>query len=346
MGCCHVDPCEQPVGCRYQENQTNATVVRKARHTMSIAFLFPGQGAQAVGMGKDLCESYPSAKAIFDQAQAETGLELKKLCFEGPEEELSRTDIAQPAIFTVSAAMLAAMHEVLGDDGIERIRPSWLAGLSLGEYTALYAADALDFGEMVKLVARRGELMQQAAMATPSGMVSVIGLDEQKATELCEAASEGQILTCANFNCPGQIVLSGEKHACKRAAEQAEQFGAKGAIELKVAGAFHSEIMRPAVAKFEKALQAVTFRDLKTPVVSNVDAKPYTSADAIRQKLLDQLVSPVRWEASMVELKAQGAEKFFEIGPGRVLAGLMRRIERRADFTSVNSQQAVEKLSQ
>ena len=289
-------------------------------------------------MGRDLCEGFPAAADLFDRAGAATGLDLKQLCFEGPEDRLNRTDIAQPAIFTVSAAVLAA----LGD----RIEvPAFAAGLSLGEYTALYAAGAMDFETGVKLVAKRGELMQQAATATPSGMVSVMGLDEAQALELCAAAAGGDVLTCANFNCPGQIVLSGGTEACKRAAELAEQFGASGAVELKVAGAFHSEIMAPAAEAFGAVLAEVAFCDPTTTVIANVDARPYTGADQIAEKLLAQLTGPVRWQQSIEYLLADGIDDAYEIGPGRVLAGLMRRIDRKRKIASVNSCETVESLT-
>ena len=290
-------------------------------------------------MGQDFCQAMPEAKAMFDQAEAATGLPLARLCFDGPEEELSRTDIAQPAIFTVSAVALEAVRTSLGSLAP---RPSFLAGLSLGEYTALYAAGAMDFVTGVKLVARRGQLMQEAATATPSGMVSVIGLDEDKAWELRDAAAGGQILTCANFNCPGQIVLSGEQGACDRVAEMAEQFGASAAVPLKVAGAFHSEIMAPAAEAFGAALAEVDFAEPTVPVIANVDAQPYASAADIRQKLLDQLISPVRWGESMEYLLAQGMDRPYEVGPGRVLAGLMRRIDRKLRVVNLNSYEAVE----
>ncbi len=313
---------------------------------MNAAFLFPGQGAQHVGMAKELHGRFASARAIFQQALDATGLDLTTLCFEGPEEELARTDIAQPAIFTVSAAMLAVLDEILPAESRRAIQPTYFAGLSLGEYSALYAADALDFTDMVKLVARRGELMQAAATATPSGMVSVLGMDEQQATALvAEAAADGQALSCANFNCPGQIVLSGEAAAVKRAAELAPQFGASGAIELKVAGAFHSELMAPAADAFAEALAEVTFRTPSAPVLSNVDAEAHTDSDSIKKKLLAQLTSPVRWQQCMEKLLENGVETFYEIGPGRVLAGLMRRIHRRADFTSLKDAASIEKLA-
>jgi [acyl-carrier-protein] S-malonyltransferase len=336
---------------------------------MKTAFLFPGQGAQHVGMGKDLYESTPAGQAVFDRAEAVTGLPLKKLCFEGPEEELARTDICQPAIFTVSAALLAFLDCLLEPAKVEAMRPAFTAGLSLGEYTALYAADMIDFDDALKLVARRGAAMQAAATAVPSGMVSVMGLDQAKAAELAKAAAQGEVLACANFNCPGQVVLSGHQAACKRAEEMAKDFGASGAIPLKVAGAFHSAIMRPAADELAEALGAVNvrlprglpprsdrgaiceaswgqdFAAAATQVVSNVDAVPYACNGCVKAGLLAQLTSPVRWQQSMEYLQAQGVTQFYEIGPGRVLAGLMRRINRRAPIVSVNTKEAAEALA-
>lgn len=308
---------------------------------MDTVFLFPGQGAQTVGMGQDLCDAVPEAKEVFERCEEATKIALRKICFEGPQEELSRTDVCQPAIFAVSAAMLAAMRAEQGD---AMPTPSATAGLSLGEYGALYAAGAMDLETTAVLLARRGEYMQAAATATPSSMVCVMGLDEAAATALCEAAAQGQTLTCANFNCPGQIVLSGETAACQRAAEQAGEHGARGAVPLDVAGAFHSEIMRPAADKLAEALAAAEIRTPSVPVYANVDAQPHGAPDEIRRKLLDQLVSPVRWAQCMEAVLDRGAERFLEIGPGKVLAGLMRRIRKGTNFTSVNSLQAVKAL--
>jgi [acyl-carrier-protein] S-malonyltransferase len=334
---------------------------------MKTAFLFPGQGAQTVGMGKDLYQKLPAAKAIFDQAQQITGLPLKKLCFEGPEEELSRTDIAQPAIFTVSVAMLAGMNGLLGPDKAQTIRPEFFAGLSLGEYTALFAAGMIDFEDALKLVCKRGAAMQKAATATSSGMVALIGADESKANELCRAAANGDVLTLANFNCPGQIVVSGAIEACKRAEAMAKDFGLS-ATPLKVAGAFHSEIMAPAAAELDVALDAAkftppvtipaadrvtlaessdaqSFSSAEAQVLANVDAQPYGCLCRAKELLLRQLTGAVRWQQCMEYLLAQGVERFYEIGPGRSLAGMMKRINRRAEVVNVNSLEALEKLA-
>jgi len=312
---------------------------------MKTAWLFPGQGAQQVGMGKDLCDAFAGARAVFEQAEAATGLALRKFCFQGPDDQLARTDVCQPAIFTVSAATLAVMRDLLGADKFAAIRPAFAAGLSLGEYTALYAAGAIDLAPAVSLVARRGQLMQQAATATASGMVSVIGLDEPQAQVLVAAASQGEPLTCANFNCPGQIVISGSLAACKRVEQLAAEHGAKGAVRLNVAGAFHSRIMAPAAEGLAQTLAGLAFRTPAVPVLANVDAQVYADGPAIPAKLIAQLTGAVRWQQTMESLESQGVERYYEIGPGRVLAGLMRRINRRADIVSINSLQAVEELA-
>ena len=331
---------------------------------MKTAFLFPGQGAQTVGMGKDLYQKLAAAKAIFDQAEQITGLPLKKLCFEGPEEELSRTDIAQPAIFTVSVAMLACLDSLLPPQKVETVRPAFMAGLSLGEYTALFAAGLIGFEDALKLVCKRGAAMQKAATATPSGMVALIGADESKANDLCRAAANGDVLTLANFNCPGQIVVSGAIEACKRAEAMAKDFGVSATV-LKVAGAFHSAIMAPAAEELGVALEAAKFtppmattsaklaessdpQSFSSPqaqVLANVDAQPYGCLCRAKELLLRQLTGAVRWQQCMEYLLAQGVERFYEIGPGRSLAGMMKRINRRAEVVNVNSLEALEKLA-
>lgn len=305
--------------------------------TKQTAYLFPGQGAQHVGMGQDIHDAYASARDIFDRAERATDLPVRDLCFDGPEEQLNRTDHAQPCIYTVSAAILAAMNEQLPEETLQAMQPGWMAGLSLGEYSALYAAGAMGFEDGLQLVTRRGRAMQQAAEARPSSMVAVMGLDEEGSRKLCEMAAEGQILTPANFNCPGQIVLSGETEACQRAAEQAESVGARGATVLSVAGAFHSEIMAPAADQLSEALQEAPFRQPTCRVLANVDALPYDGPDTIAGKLLAQLTGAVRWQQCMEALLAEGVETFYEIGPGKVLAGLMRRINRKATVHSINA---------
>ncbi len=309
---------------------------------MNTALLFPGQGAQQVGMLAGLAEVSPAARAIFEKADAQLGMPLSRLCFEGPEDRLNATDVCQPAIFVCSAAMLAAMDEALGGSAPT---PVMLAGLSLGEYTALYAADAIDFAPALDLVARRGRLMQDAAEACRGGMVSIIGLDEAKILELCEAAGEGAVLAPASFNSPGQIVLSGEIDACKRAAEMAGDFGARGVIPLKVAGAFHSPMMAPAAEALAGVMESVTFRKPRRPVVANVDGAVEEDPSRIKQRLIEQVTSPVRWHESIRYMLDNGVDSFYEIGPGKVLTGLLRRIERGVPCRCVNSADALAKLA-
>ena len=312
---------------------------------MKTAFLFPGQGAQRVGMGKDLYQALHVARDVFDRAERTTRLPLKKLCFEGPAEELARTDVCQAAILTVSVATLEAMKELMDPEHLQAIRPARMAGLSLGEYTALYAAGAMDLETALRLVTKRGALMQKAATAVPSAMVSLLGVDENGAAKLCEDAGQGQVLTCAGFNCPGQIVVSGQVEACERALGMAKDYGASGAVALAVAGGFHSELMKPAADGLAEAMADVPFRLPDPPVIANVDATAYKDADQISTKLLAQLVSPVRWQRSVEAMLALEIDEFYEIGPGRVLAGLMRRIRRRTNFTCINGLEAVEKLA-
>ena len=301
------------------------------------AFLFPGQGAQHSGMGLDIYQGGGKAAEIFDRAEAATGLPIKKLCFEGPEEELTLTSNAQPCIFTHSAALL----EILKD---RAPKPDVCAGLSLGEYTALYAAGSFDFETGVQLVARRGHLMQQAATMRKSGMVAVIGLNEEKINELCSRARQGQILTPANFNCPGQIVISGDTDACNRAARLAEEEFEARATVLKVAGAFHSDIMAPAAEKLGETLANTDFREPGCRVIANVDATFYKSASEIPEKLIAQLTGAIRWQQSMEQIIAEGLDLPYEIGPGKTLSGMMRRIDRSVRVSVVNSLDAISKF--
>ncbi len=293
-------------------------------------------------MMADLAEVSSAARGVFADADEQLGYALSEICFHGPAERLDATNIAQPAMFVCSVAAAAAMKEALGDNAPVA---TTTAGLSLGEYTALYAAGALDFESALDLVSKRGQFMQDAAEACPSGMVSIIGLDEQKVVELCAASAEGAVLAPANFNCPGQIVISGDIEACKRATELAKEFGATGAVPLKVAGAFHSGFMAPAAEKLAAVIADVEMRSPDVPVISNVDAEPHGTIESIKDKLIRQVTSPVRWEQSVRRMLDDGIEQFYEIGPGRVLAGLMRRIDRKVVVKSINSADALVKLT-
>jgi len=287
------------------------------------AFLFPGQGAQKVGMGQPWVEQSSAARELFDRAESVLGHDLAKLCFEGPVEQLDSTAGSQPALFVTSLAAVEVLR-AQSPGVIESCEAA--AGLSLGEYTALVFAEAMSFEDGLRLVQKRGAAMQQASDATPSGMVCVLGLERDQVHALCEKAREDDVLEPANMLCPGNIAVSGGKAACQRALEFAPSFGAKKAVPLSVAGAFHTEIMRPAVEQLSQALAEVPVSRPRIPVVSNVDARPHDDPEEIRQLLLRQLLNPVRWEDSVRYLLAEGFDRFYEVGPGNVLRGLMRRI--------------------
>ena len=305
---------------------------------MKTAFLFPGQGAQFVGMGKDIVEQSPQAKQLFEQANEIVGYDLAKLCQEGPEKKLNATTISQPAIFVVSAALL----DLFGASGIQA---DVTAGLSMGEYTALYAAGVISFEDGLKLVQKRGNVMQAAADASEGSMVSIMGLDEVKVIELCEEASQGELLVAVNFNCPGQIVVSGAVGACRRAVELAPKYDAIKAIPLSVAGAFHSDMMQPAADELAQALADCPIQNPDSvKIIANITADYYTSADDIRHGLVKQLIQPILWQSCMEKLLAEGVENFYEIGPGRVLTGLMKRINRKIKVTNISSAEALENL--
>lgn len=295
---------------------------------MSIAFLFPGQGAQTVGMGRELAASMPAAKAIYEKANSILGYDLAKICFEGSAEKLDSTVHSQPALFVTSVAALAVMNEK-STDVVESCR--YAAGLSLGEYTALFFAGVIDFADALRVVAERGAAMQAASDATPSGMVSILGFDQPKVEQLCQECAQGDVLQIANLLCPLNIVVSGSKPACERVSQAATAAGAMKTIPLAVAGAFHTPLMQPAVDQLSAALQNMKLRQPRIPVVSNVDAKPHNDPEEIRRLLIQQVVNPVLWEDSMRWLVAQGVNTLYEVGPGRVLRGLMKRIERKLD---------------
>jgi [acyl-carrier-protein] S-malonyltransferase len=305
---------------------------------MKTAFLFPGQGAQAVGMGKEIARKFDAAAKIFERADAIVGFDLSRMCFEGPAEKLNSTTVSQPAIFATSAAILEVVKANLPAADVT-------AGLSLGEYTALYAAGAISFEDALILVQKRGQAMQAAADATDGGMVSIIGLDEDKVNQLCAEAAEGEVLAAVNFNCPGQIVISGSKTACSRAEKLAAEYGAVKAVRLEVAGAFHTEMMASAAEALKEALRKCSISEpgsIKT--IANIDAEFYESAEETAEGLIKQLTHPVLWQKCMERLIADGVEDFYEIGPGRVLTGLMRRIDRKKNVINISSLQAVEEL--
>lgn len=300
----------------------------------NVAFLFPGQGAQAVGMAQQLIETAPEAKALFDHASDVLGYNLVELCISGPAETLNTTDHSQPAIFVASLAALESLKNV----NPELVSAcSATAGLSLGEYTALVFAGVMSFEDGLRVVQERGLAMQAAAELTQSGMVSVVGLEaDQVEKVVAEVRQEGEILQLANFLCPGNIVVSGHTEACARLEEPANAEGARMVMPLTVAGAFHTPLMQPAVERLTAVLENVTLHAPRIPVVSNVDATAHDDPEEIRQLLVQQVVSPVRWEDSMNKLLADGTEQFYEIGPGRVLRGLLKRIARKVPCENVS----------
>lgn len=307
---------------------------------MRTAVLFTGQGAQSVGMGREIAEAVPAAAEIFERANAVVGFDLRKLCFEGPADRLEQTDIQQPAIFTVSAAIWKAMND--GRDLENSVVA--MAGLSLGEYGALYAAGSLTFEDALRLVKRRGELMQAAATREPSGMVTAVGLEPTVVEDLCRKASESGPIAPANFNCPGQIVVSGAKKACEVITRLIEEAGGR-AVPLKVAGAFHSQYMQPAADGLAEMLRAIDLQPPRIPVVANVNCEYHRDPATMRRWLTDQLTNPVRWQGSVERLIAEGVERFLEIGPGRVLTGLLRKIARRVPVVSMNAPSDIVELA-
>ena len=299
---------------------------------MSMACLFPGQGAQSVGMCKSIHDHYACAKSLFDRASEILGYDLAKLCFEGPKEQLDSTVYSQPALFVGALAALEMLKEVKPDLVASATHT---AGLSLGEYTSLVFAEALSFEDGLKVVQRRGQAMQESADRQPSGMASLLMLEREKVQAICDEASAIGQVSIANFLCPGNLVISGEKTAVAKAVELADAAGGK-TVTLAVAGAFHTSLMEPADQKLADALASVTIQKPRIPVVSNVDASVHWEPDEIRQLLIRQVVNPVRWEDSIRWLLAQGVAEFTEVGPGKVLAGLLKRIDRKAKCDNVN----------
>ncbi|KAA3600105.1 MAG: [acyl-carrier-protein] S-malonyltransferase [Calditrichaeota bacterium] len=302
-----------------------------------LAFIFPGQASQFVGMGNDLYEKFNLAKEYYQKADEITGLALKNISFNGPLEELKQTKITQPAIF-VHSVILA---KLLSEKGIS---PQMVAGHSLGEYSALVAAEVLSFEDALKIVALRGKLMQEAGEKQKGTMAAVIGLASDKIQAVCDEASEVGIVQAANFNSPGQIVISGSVEGVHKAMELAKTTGAKIVKELVVSGAFHSPLMKPAEEELSEELKKANFQNAKIPIFANVTAKAVTDANEIRELLIKQLTSPVLWENLSQEMISSGATKFLEVGPGNVLKGLLKRIDRSAVCETVGQIEEYENL--
>lgn len=297
----------------------------------NLYILCPGQGAQIIGMGKTLCESSKTARDLFDVAKRILGFDLAEICFNGPEDRLNQTDISQPAIYVCSIASFRAAVE---SGMFDAAAVTAYAGLSLGEYTALHLSGVFGFEEGLRLVTQRGKFMQEAAVASPSGMVALIGADEPMARKICEENANGDVLVPANFNAPGQIVISGSIAACQRAVAGAEAAGLR-AMPLKVAGAFHSPLMQSAADKMAAELARLAFSQPAKTVYSNVIAQPHGDVQSIKRLLVEQIVSPVRWEQTMQTLVASPEARFIELAPGKTLAGLAKRINRRLPVDSI-----------
>jgi [acyl-carrier-protein] S-malonyltransferase len=286
-----------------------------------IAFIFPGQGSQHAGMGRDLAEHFPASRAAFDEADAALGFPLSHLCFNGPDEELQLTANTQPAILTASVAALRALAG-------QGIKPDFVAGHSLGEYSALVAAGALSLTNAVRLVRLRGQLMQEAVPVGAGAMAAILSLDAAKVSEACAAAAEDQVCSPANFNSPNQTVIAGDREAVERAVAKCQELGARRAVMLKVSAPFHCALMKPVQERLSGPLGETHFNDLAVPLVNNVDARAVTRGDEAREGLIRQVSAPVRWTEVVERMLAEGVSTFVEVGPGKVLVGLVKSINK------------------
>ncbi len=304
-----------------------------------IAFVFPGQGSQFSGMGKDLAENFPAAKLVFEEAGDALRFDIAQLCFSGSEADLKLTANTQPAILTTSIAALRVIEEET------ELRPAYAAGHSLGEFSALVCAGALNFSEAVKIVRQRGTFMQEAVPVGVGAMAAIMGIEADALQELCRQAAEGEVVSPANFNSPGQIVIAGHATAVSRAIELAKEAGAKRALPLPVSAPFHSALMAPAAQRLEEVLSDINIQSFSFPVVGNVEAKACSNPDQVKPLLVQQVCAPVRWDESVVEMARLGVEQYVEIGPGKVLSGLIKRIAKGSVTQQVDSVATLQKLA-
>lgn len=304
----------------------------------NTAFVFPGQGSQFAGMGRDVAEKYPIARRVFDDIDSTLGFSISRLCFEGPEEQLKLTQNTQPAILAVSSAI----HAVLEDLGATR--RDLVAGHSLGEYSAIVSVGGLTAAEAAKIVHMRGRFMQEAVPVGTGGMAALIGPTVEEARAVCEEAAQGEVLSVANINAPGQIVIAGAKSAIDRAIDVAKQHGIRRALPLPVSAPFHCDLMKPAEEKLKPILDESNIKDLWLALISNVDASPIGTATAVRNALIRQVASPVRWVESVQKMVSMGVRKFVEVGPGNVLTGLIKRIDPSVELVNVSDVESIERF--